>query len=258
MSPKTHLLIYLVIKMITKREILFSIVIVLIMLTIGVCISGNINDAIMEKHQEYNTALQIDSDKELFEYGMRTNVGNAFIYGDLKAIDTVSYEEVPGEYSYIKKVKEKYTMHTRTVTHTRSDGSTYTTTETYWTWDYAGSWDKHATRITFLDVEFDYGKINFPSTSHIGTIKESSHIRYVYYGSPAECIGTLYTQLGDNTISDSSFYNNMTINETIERLESGSEIVVFWIVWIVLTGCIVYGFYYLDNNWLEDKRRYIY
>ena len=247
-------LICFVIKMITKREILFSIVIILILFTIGVCIAGNINDGIMEKHQEYNTALQIDSDKKLFEYGMRTNIGNAFVYGDLKAIDTVSYDEVPGEYSYIEKVKEKYTKHTRTVTHTRSDGSKYTTTETYWTWDYAGSWDKHSTKITFLDVEFDYGAINFPAARHIDTIKESYYIRYVYYGSPAECIGTLYTQLCDNTISNSSFYNNMTINETIEHLETNAGLVVFWIVWVIFTGIIIYGFYYLDNKWLEDKR----
>lgn len=244
--------------MITKREILFSVIIILVMLTIGVCVSDGINDAVMEKHQQYNTALQIDSDKELFKYGMRTNIGNAFVYGDLKAVDTVSYEEVTGEYSYVKKVKEKYTMHTRTVHHTRSDGSSYTTTETYWTWDRVDSWSKHSEKITFLDVEFDYGQINFPYEDYIDTIKESSHIRYVYYGSPAECVGTLYTQLGDDTISNSSFYNNKTISETIEHLESGYEIVTFWIVWIVLTGGIVYGFYYLDNNWLEDRRKYRY
>ena len=86
------------------------------MLVFGIMISGNISESVMEKNQEYNTALQINDDKDLFEYGMRTNVGNAFVYGDLKALDTVSYDEIPGEYSYIKKIKEKYTMHTRTVT----------------------------------------------------------------------------------------------------------------------------------------------
>ena len=91
---------------ITKREVLFSIVIICVMLIIGIIISGNINDAVMEKQQEYITALQIDNDKDLFEYGMRTNVGNAFVYGELKAIDTVTFDEIDGEYSYVKKVKE--------------------------------------------------------------------------------------------------------------------------------------------------------
>lgn len=34
---------------------------------------------------------------------------------------------------YVEKVKELYTMHTRTVTHTDGKGHSYTTTETYWT-----------------------------------------------------------------------------------------------------------------------------
>lgn len=134
------------------------------MLIIGIIISGNINDAVMEKQQEYATALQINNDKELFEYGMRTNIGNAFVYGELKAVDTVTFDEIGGEYSYIEKVKEKYTMHTRTVTKTKIvDGKskTYTETETYWTWDKIDSWSKHSEKITFLDVEFDYGLINF-------------------------------------------------------------------------------------------------
>ena len=83
---------------ITKREILFSVVIVCIMLLIGVLISDKINDNLMNKYQEYNTALQIISDSDLFQYGIKTNVGNAFVYGDLKAVDTVSFDEVSGEY----------------------------------------------------------------------------------------------------------------------------------------------------------------
>ena len=167
---------------VTKREVLFSIVIICVMLIIGIVIAGNINDTIMEKQQEYITALQIDNDKDLFEYGMRTNVGNAFIYGDLKAVDTVTFDEIGGEYSYVEKVKEKYTRHTRTVTKTKTVNGktrTYTDTEVYWTWDKVDSWDKHCEKITFLNVEFDYGKIHFPTYDYITTIKESSRIMYI-------------------------------------------------------------------------------
>lgn len=115
---------------ITKREILLSIAIVCIMLLLGFVIAGSINTSLMEKHQEYNTALQVNEDKDLFEYGMRTSIGNAFVYGELKAVDPVGYEGVDGDYSYIKKVKEKYTKHTRVVTKTRTvNGKTQTYTE---------------------------------------------------------------------------------------------------------------------------------
>lgn len=43
----------------------------------------------------------------------------------------------------------------------------------------------------------------------------------------------------------------MTINETVDRLESDFTLWLFWIVWIILIGVCVYGFYYLDNEWLE-------
>lgn len=243
---------------ITKREILFSIVIICIMLAIGIIISGNINDKVMEKQQEYITALQIDNDKDLFEYGMRTNVGNAFVYGELKAVDPVTFNEIGGEYSYVEKVKEKYTRHTRTVTYKDSNGNTRTKTEVYWTWDAVDSWDKHSTKITFLDVEFDYGMINFPSSRYIDTHDGGYHIRYVYYGAPIYSIGTIYTHLKDGTITKSRMYHNDTIEETLELKTSDCRIVLFWIFWILLTGGIVCGFYYIDNRWLEDNHRRFY
>lgn len=211
----------------------------------------------MLKYQEYDTALQIDNDSELFAYGMRTNVGNAFVYGDLKAIDTVTYPEIEGEYSYVEKVKERYTRHTRTVTDYDEDGNVIGShEEEYWTWDRVDSWSKHSEKISFLDVEFDYGTIDFPYSSYITTIKESSKIRYKYYGSPTECTGTIYTVLKNNTINETSFYNNSTIDSTIERLESSGELFLFWFLWIMLTCFCIYGFCYLDNWWLEDRHRY--
>lgn len=240
---------------VTKREALVSIIIVSILLLIGIIIHGNINDKLMLEYQEYNTALQIENDSDLFTYGMKTDIGNAFVYGNLKAIDTVTFPEIGGEYSYVEKVKERYTMHTRVVTETRTVNGktqTYTTTETYWTWDRVDSWNKHSEKISFLDVEFDYGTINFPHSSHIDTQDGGYHIRYVYYGSPAECTGTLYTDLKDNTINESKFYHNRTINETIEDLESGSELIIFWFLWsLLICGCVGI-FCYIDNRWLED------
>ena len=240
---------------ISKREVLIGIVIIAIMIVFGLMLHSNIDDTLMLKYQEYNLALQVDNDKNMFEYAMETNIGNAFVYGDLKCVDTVTYDEIGGEYSYVKKVKEKYTRHTRTVTKTRTvngQTQTYTEIETYWTWDEVDRWSKHCEKITFLDVEFDYGEIDFPSASYITTINESSKIRYVYYGAPTEATGTIYSNLRDGTINDSKFYNDSTIAETIERLETKWQLVLFWIGWTILTGFLVFGFVYIDNRWLED------
>lgn len=238
---------------ITKREILVSVIIIAIMLLLGIVIHGSINDSLMLEYQKYNTALQIENDSDLFAYGMKTNVGNAFIYGDLKAVDTVTYPEIGGEYMYVEKVKERYTMHTRTVT-TTVNGKTQTRTETYWTWDRVGSEDKQCKEVSFCGVVFDSNKINLPSSSYIKTIKESSRVRYKYYVTETEFTGTIFAELKDNTIPDNTgFYENDTIEDVLKSFKSNWQLVVFWIFWILLTGGLVVGFYYIDNHWLEDE-----
>lgn len=175
--------------------------------------------------------------------------------GDLKAVDTVTYPEIGGEYMYIKKVKERYTMHTRRVSHRKTvNGKTHTyyTTETYWTWDYSGSEEQTCNKILFLNHVFPVSKIDLPEEEYIDTIKESGHIRYKYYGVGLNFTGTVFTELSNNTIADNSpFYKNMRIDETVEYLETDLGIWIFWIIWIVLIGICVFGFYYIDNKWLE-------
>lgn len=235
---------------ITKREIIASISIIAVMFLIGVLISSKISDWQINQNDKYNKAVKIQS-TDLFQYGMETNVGNAFVYGELKAVDTVTYPEIGGKYIYVKKVKEKYTRHTRRVAH-KSGNRTYYTTETYWTWDYVGKESKKAKKINFCGIDFKSNKILLPDDEYIDTVKESSRIRYKYYGVGTKYKGTIFTALKDKTISDKSvFYNNRDISETVKHLESDMPLILFRIGWILLTGLVVFGFYYLDNNWLE-------
>lgn len=239
---------------ITKREVLASVSIVAVLLLIGILISSKISERQMDKNEVYNKAVKIES-VDMFKYGMRTNVGNAFVYGDLTAVDTVSYPEIDGEYMYIEKVKEEYTMHTRQVAHTRTvngKSQTYYTTETYWTWDRVGSEDLKCKEISFCDNIFDSSKINLPGTNYINTVNISSHTRYVFYGVGTQYKGTIFTYLQNNTISDSTnFYNNKTIDETVEYLTSGASVIVFWILWsLFIIGCILV-FCIMENKWLE-------
>lgn len=242
---------------ITKREIIASISIIAIMLLVGILISGKISEYYIDKNEIYNKAVKIENDKDLFQYGMDTNIGNAFIYGDLKAVDTVSYPEINGEYMYIEKVKEKYTMHTRQVPHTKTVNgktTTYYTTETYWSWDKIRSENKKSKELSFCNIIFPINKINIPDSKYIDMVKESSHIRYKYYGVATEFKGTVFTELKDKTISDNSnFYKDLKPQEIVENLNNNDTlfIVLFWIGWIVLIAFLVFGFYYLDNKWLE-------
>lgn len=232
----------------TKHEALFSVIIIAIMLIIGIMIHGKINNRLVNDYQKYNTALHIQNDTDLFLYAMKTNVGNAFVYGDLEAVDTVTYPEIGGKYIYVEKVKEKYTRHTRRV----KSGKTWHT-QVYHSWDRVGSEDIKCKEISFCDVVFDSNKIEIPDTEYIDTIKESSHIRYKYYGVSQKHTGTIFAYLENKTIKDkASFYENKTIEESIKHLESKMELVIFWLIWIVVIAVVVYAFCYIDNRWLED------
>lgn len=239
---------------ITRREILVSVSIIAVLLMVGVWISGYVTEAQLDTYEMYNKAVKIDT-IDLFEYGMRTNVGNAFVYGDLKAVDTVTYPEIGGEYMYIQKITERYTRHTRTVTKTKIvNGETvhYTEKEVYWSWDEIARESQTCDEVTFLGVTFDSGKIDIPLPNYLGKIKESSKIRYKYYGTGTEHVGTIFTDLRDDTIANgSNFYKDHTIDETIDHLKAIDYTVVFWIAWIFVIGGCVYGFFYIDNRWLD-------
>ena len=235
---------------ITFREILASISIIAVMLLIGFVISGKISQIQSDRNAKYNKAVKIES-ADLFRYGMDTNVGNAFVYGDLEAVDTVTYPEIGGEYMYVEKEEEHYNRHTRIYTTTDGKGHTKIHTEVYWSWDYAGSESKQCKEVSFCGIVFDSNKIELPSADYIKTIKESSHVRYKYYGTKTKYTGTIFTELKDKTISDSTSFYELSIEETKDLLEKNSGVVIFWIIWIIVMVLAVFGFYYIDNEWLE-------
>lgn len=236
------------------REVIFSVVIVSIMVIIGFKLSDSIKQSQLEAYQRYDTALEV-TDEDSFRYAISTDIGYTFAYGQLIALDPVTFPEIDGEYSYIKKEEQEYVRHSREVTETYTDsnGKTHTRTRTeyYWTWDTMRTERKYSTKISFMNVEFDYGKIMFPSSSQIAIIDTGYNERNVYYATGTTFQGTIFTNLESNTINDTSFYENQTIEETKEYLKSDISIVVFWIFWIMLTAGAVWLFLSLENKWLD-------
>lgn len=90
---------------ITLREIIASVVIVGLMFLIGFTISGKIDNYIMDQNEEHNRAAKIESN-DMFQYGMETDLGNAFVYGKIKPVDTVTYKMIGGKYYSIKKLEK--------------------------------------------------------------------------------------------------------------------------------------------------------
>lgn len=244
---------------ITKREILVSIAITFILIGIGFLINSSIQNTIYEDNEKYYKALKIDNEEQ-FKYSIQTNIGYTLAQGKVQAVNGVNINDIEGTYYKIRKVKEKYTMHTRQVAHTRTkaDGTTetYYTTEEYWTWDYAGEEEFHTEKFIFLGVDFNYGTIQFNNEKHKETKSGGYHIRYQYYVIPFEFEGTLFTYIDNNTINQNNFYYNNTVEDIIIQKEGEANgwNIGFWIIWIILIGLADFGYVCLDNNYLEDKQ----
>lgn len=240
---------------ITKREIVASITIIAVWLCLGFFLSEKVDTWQQDKNAEYDKAARIEQ-QDLFEHGMNTNLGNAFVYGELQAKEPVSYPGIAGMYSYIEEVKERYTMHTRTVTYTTGSGKnrqTHTRVETYWTWDVVDRQNQKVDTVIFLGNEFKSDLINLPDAEYIDMIQESSHVRFRYYGVPEKMSGTLYSKLENGSICDGShYYADKTISETVEMLEKEGAVAIFWILWIALMFLLVFVFYHMENWWLNQ------
>lgn len=218
-----------------------AVVTIIVMALVGVVIASVISEKVDDGAERYYTAITIDS-KDLFEYGMRTNAGYAFVYGDYKAVDPVGFDEISGEFSSVKKVEEHYNMHTRLVTKSKTVNGktvTYTETETYYSWDYAGEEEKSCEKIIFCGVEFAADKIQMPQQIKIQTIKQSQRVRFIYYASLAETSGSIFTRLENGTIENQSVLveGKMPREAKTELLNREKRIVYFfWIAWTILTA----------------------
>lgn len=240
---------------IKKREVIFSIVIIGVMLILGFLLSGNIRENNLKRDEEYNQALKINNDANMLEYGINTNIGNAFVYGDIIAVNPVVFKNT--NYTTLTRIRKRYTMHTRTVTTRDSNGHTHTRTETYWTWDEIDREKQYSDKLNIIGIELPYEvlrKGEIPE-NYIETIDAGYHLRDVWYGSNETNTGTLYGNLGniknENGAQFIEFYPNEEINELVERLEQNYNIIWFWIGWTLLSGFVVIMFLYADNKWLD-------
>ena len=235
---------------VTKREILCSIAIACIMLVFGLLIQQSIRTAVTKENKKYETAIEIE-DPATFKYAMQTNVGNAFVYGDLKTVDPVSVEEIDGEWMWVEKVTEKHTRHQRTITK-KVGKNTVTEIQYYWTWDRVGTKTWHCEKISFLESEFDYGTISVYGSNYIRCDGRGSY-RDKWYTGSLEHTGTIFTNLHDGTIEKTELSEGKDIEQLKKELIKSTRlyVILFWIFWSLLTGVLIFCFCYLDNYWLE-------
>lgn len=242
---------------ITKREVLVSITIILIMVGIGFMIATDVHDSTTSSNEKYFKALKVDNDEEIFNHAINTEVGNMVSYGTVKANEPVSSELIDGEYFAIIKIEEHYVMKTRTVTYTDANGKTRTRTETYWEWDEVDREYFQTGTFNYLGKTFDYGDIEFNHYKHNETVSEGliSNVRYQLRTIPIEFSGSLYSKATEKTIEDNVFHLDKTISELIDDKEKEADrsVNVFWIIWIMVALVVVGIFVAMENRFLNGR-----
>ncbi len=247
---------------ITKREILFSTIIVTLLFGLGIIISRSLLPRLTYSALKTISAVEVDPGmRDRFDYIRRTEVGDFLAADTLKAIDPVSLD-IPGKWLEIKREKERYTTHV----HHHSDGKRSWTTTSH-SWDYQEKEVRKAQRYEFLGQNFRRDEVKFRYyLKKETTVYEKDRgiwgpnvgdIRYVYYVWPKETTGVMKGEAKDKWFKEVEFKPG----QTIEKIKSGAERditsapIAFWIVWGILIVGAVIGFYYLENSWLYDKKK---
>lgn len=269
---------------ITKREILVSIIIFFVLLSIGFLINNLIIENYILNVEEYNKALKINNDSYLYKYSVDTEVGNILVYGDFKTENGAKFDELSNDYAYIEKQTERYTSHSRRVCSKDSEGHQHCHTEYYYSWDEINREEKNINSIKFLGIDYNYDIFNnypkyrlelysnvieskkeYVKNNYLYKDKQGfwgasvGDIRYLYYYTPKEFMGTIFIKAKNKTIYNISLKGKITIENTnLEKTlenkknEGTTIAVIFWIIWLLIIGIAIYVYVYQDNYYLED------
>lgn len=240
----------------TLRELIFSVLILGGLFTIGFFVSGIIEQNVNDAKLRYNQAVALHSDDE-FKHALSTDVGHVFAHGTLVADQPVRNEHLDGEWLYVGVAHQKYQMHTRRVAYTVTDSKgrphTRYRTETYWSWDTVGRSSSHSPTVTYCGVQFDYGKFDYGCMPK-ETSKHSTgfHQRDVVTVVPKTFNATVFAEAKSNDlVGQNIMLVTMSIEEYREDLTTSHAVMIFWILWSVFSLIALFGFYAIENDWLE-------
>ena len=240
----------------TLRELIFSILILGVLFAIGFLISGYIEQKVNDSNLRYNQAVALHSDDE-FKHALSTDVGHVFAHGRLVADKPVRNEHLDGEWLCVDVKHQRYQMHTRRVAYTVTDskGRTHTRyrTETYWSWDTVGRSSDHSPTVTYCGVQFDYGKFDYGCMPE-ETSKHSTgwHKSDVVTVVPKDFNATVFGEAKSNDlVGQNIVLVPMSIEGYRKDLTTSHAVMIFWILWSVFSVIALFGFYAIENDWLE-------
>jgi len=123
--------------------------IVLVLIVLG--IKGHFESEGYKTQVTYTTAIQ-STDAKTFNYTVDTQQGNLLTNGVFKTDDKnlTKFPEMTKGFTYVRRTKEHYTMHTYTTCSKNS-----CTTHVYYSWDEVDEEEQYANKISFDGREYN-------------------------------------------------------------------------------------------------------
>lgn len=220
------------------KTLSFIVIAICLYMALGLMIKGKIDTWKMARDAVYMKALHIETD-DMYRYAADTGAGNAYAYGEMSAIDSVSVPELEGTYISIKRELEEYREHTRLVSVKDSEGNIRTETETYWSWDVMETrkWDCEKLRFKGLDIQKK--EVSGIPMRHIKTVKLSYYKRYVFKGASDTLTGTLFGNMTEGTVKSAEFHEGKNIDEAVKSDTDTNYGLIFMIIWILMPVAIM-------------------
>lgn len=235
----------------TLREIIVATLIILLMIGLGYPLANKVHNHAMERDEVYLKALKISA-PQMFDYALQTNVGHVLAEGTVKGLKPVTHPYIDGEYYYIEEIEQHYVEKSRQVSYKCGDKTCWKT-ETYWEWDDVGRDWWQVDTVEFLGRQFSPKQIRANIESYHSTVTESHYVRYEYYTIPVEFNGVLFAKTVDNNIQNTEFHYGKTLDVVIAEKEKSAEsdVLLFWLLWMILAAIIAIGFMVLENKYLN-------
>lgn len=236
-------------------------------------IKGHMDGEGYKNQVNYTTAIQTPN-KDLFNYAVDSQQGRVLASGmfttDKKNL--AKFDEMSQGFTYVRRTKEHYTMHTYT---TCSGKPQHCETHTYYSWDFVGSDEQYAKTITFYGREYSPALFNLHAFLHSAdactfTSKDNST---GWFSSKHGCSGGNYYLDNDDrytydtvptyfsaTFLASTYGTLKPFNERYITLQNKSigqvlkdvgkyQLIGFWVVTVLLVLLIVAGIF-IAYNWV--------
>ena len=216
-------------------------IIFLLMLLVGMYFARKERERAADNSANYRKALTIERIPD-FNYGMRTNVGYAFVHGIVSAINPINPAWLDREILAYKIITEEYREHIDyvPVTHFDKNNTPFTKTEIrkHYSWDTIKTEENHVDQIKFRDLTLGYNVINLPEPKYEKTETIGFNIRNKYFVLNNDLEGSIFTYLTRNGISENSkFFEGLSAaNAKIKAIKDEiNRVKTFWILWTLVT-----------------------